>query len=130
METTELANNCQNYIVDTVMRIDRLQKEAELLEQNSCITCESSLINYTNNTIPVSFVLCSGTTLCAKIGTCDNSTTFFRIESIRCKQYVTLRLLELNGGCLQATNHTLIFNLDCACAMYCQAAIQTEKCNA
>lgn len=130
METTELANNCQNYIVDTVMRIDRLQKEAELLEQNSCITCESSLINYTNNTIPVSFVLCSGNTLSANISTTTNTTTYFKIESIRCKQFVTLRLLELANDTLQATTQTLIFNLDCACAIYCQAAIQTEKCNA
>ncbi len=124
----ELTTSSCNYILDTVEKIDKLQKQVNVLEENQCRTCEKSLLAYQNNTIPVSFTLCSGNLLTAHIGTSSETTTFFRIEEIRCKRYVTLRLLE-NDDELEGTNYTLIFDLECACAIQCVDAIQVLPCN-
>lgn len=124
----ELLTNPSNYIVDTVLKIDKLQKQVTILEENQCRTCEKTLLVYQNNTIPVTFTLCSGNQLTANIGLCGNTTNVFRIEEIRCNRYVTLRLLE-NCESLEGTNFTLVFDLECACALACYGASQITPCN-
>lgn len=123
-------NSCGNYIIDTVIRIDKLQKEI-VSDYNSCISCETSLVTNANNTIPVAFKGCSGE-ITAILELPDVTTPFFRIESVREKRFVTLRLLEATivaeEQTFEATNHTCILDLNCVCQIQCFNPITVVTC--
>lgn len=127
--TNDLACSC-NYIKETIMKIDKLQKEAIADSKYYCVSCETSLMSATNNTIPVLLNSCSGTELTGSIGL-NGTTKYFRIESIRCGQYVTLRLLEAATGenpTLTGTNYTMTVDLDCIKCIQCLEPISIEVC--
>lgn len=126
-ETT--ITNC-NYIISTVSRIDKLQKEIGQ-EESVCGACDTSLITRAFNTIPVSFRSCCGTGIVANLDLTGAVTEFFRIESIRDQRFVTLRLLEATTGeetTLTGTTYTCIIDLNCVGSMQCYDAINVEPC--
>lgn len=129
-QSLEVNKCCDNYILDTIIRIDRLQKEAIINTDSNCVSCNESLIDFTNNTIPISFIMRCGGYLTANIGISTDTTVYFRIEAIRCNKYVTLRLLEVTeDSTLVATNRTLTLDADCICAIQCNPAIFVTPCN-
>lgn len=119
-----------NFIRETVTKIDKIQKEVISDSTGRCIACEASLFTSANNTIPVRFTCCCGTPFEALIGVTGATTSFFRIESIRCNRYVTLRLLEPTGGdpALTGTDYTVILDLDCVGTIQCFEPISVEVC--
>jgi hypothetical protein len=117
-----------NTIKETVIKIDRLQKAVVTNTAGTCVTCETSLLS-SNNTIPVSFTTCCGNRICGLIGTTGATTCFYRIESVRCGKYVTVRLLETTGGALEATPYTMIIDLDCVAMLQCFEAISIVVCS-
>ncbi len=137
----ECTNDVGGYIIDTVIRIDKLQKEV-VNEESGCVSCEQSLVARAYNTIPVSFTSCCGNPFTANLNITGDVTQFFRIESVRDRRFVTLRLLEVedcsrNGGQegrrhrdLVGTNNTCILDLKCCGLMQCYEAINVGHCNA
>ena len=126
-------NKCDcSYIIDTIKKIDKMQKNIISDTTYSCVSCETSLISTLYNTIPISlYTCCSGSPITAQIGTTDTTTTYFRVESIRCDKYVTLRLLELEGEeapVLVGTDFTIIVDLSCIGSIQCFRAINVEVC--
>lgn len=131
MENQMNCNYCDNYLLDTLKRIDKMQKEAIISAEGTCVTCQSLLLA-TNNTLPLSIVSrCSGSYLTLNIGLSAETTTYFRIESIRCDRYVTLRLLSFDEetSSLSATPYTATFDIECICGIQCYEPITTEACN-
>ncbi|MDE6947112.1 MAG: hypothetical protein K2P14_08020 [Anaeroplasmataceae bacterium] len=127
----ETINDCEcNYIKETVAKIDRLQKEVVTVGETRCISCESSLFNPANNTIPVSFLTSCGTLFAGQTDLTGTTTNFFRIESIRCGRYVTLRLLTEGEGGLTATLRTMVLDLDEVKGIQCFEPITVELCTA
>lgn len=128
----ETINDCLdcNYIKDTVAKIDKLQKEVITIGENRCVSCDTSLFNPANNTIPVSLYSHCGTLFTGLTDTAGTTTTFFRIESIRCGRYVTLRLLTAEGETLVATLRTMVLDLDEVKGIQCFEPITVELCNA
>lgn len=123
-----------NFIIENCLKIDRMQKEV-LSEYPSCITCETSLISKTSNTIPVSFCSCCGTYFTAKSGANGTETSVFRIEAIRDRRFVTLRLLievaeanEEAAAAITYTPYTCILDLECVGAMQCFEPIDIPTC--
>lgn len=126
-------NDCENnFIKETVAKIDKLQKEVISDFGGRCISCETSLFTSANNTIPVAFYTCDGVLLSALSNTYGNTTTFFRVESIRGGKYVTLRLLssvgEAENRALEATDYTMILNLDAIIGIQCFEPITVAVC--
>ena len=128
----ETVNDCLecNYIKETVSKIDKLQKEVITVGENRCISCETTLFNPANNTIPVSFYSSCGTLFTGLTDTAGATTGIFRIESIRCGRFVTLRLLTLDGDTLVATLRTMILDLDEVKGIQCFEPITVELCTA
>lgn len=128
---TQDSCNC-NYIKESVSKIDKLQKEVISDSAGRCITCEASLFTSANNTIPVCFSTCCGNQIFGYTGLTGATTEFFRIESIRCNQFVTLRLLQEavvdDQPTLTATNYTMILDLNCVGRMQCFEPISVEVC--
>ena len=128
MEDITNGSSCScNYIKDTIMKIDKLQKEAILDDSQACIGCQRSLLAATYNTIPVIFRCCSDVFV-GDIGTTGNVTRYFRIESVRCGQYVTVRLLELSNNTLVGTDYTMTIDIDCIKTIQCLGPISVEVC--
>lgn len=121
-------NEC-SYIIETLKKIDKMQKEAVISEQQECVTCQNSLITFSNNTIPLLIGLRCGGVLTGNIGTTTNSTSYFKVESIRCDRYITLRLLSLENETLSATPYTLTIDGECICYIQCFEPISTTPCN-
>ena len=117
-----------NYIKETVYKIDKLQKDVVSDTLGRCISCETSLFTSLNNTIPVSFYTCCGNAVTGRVGPTETTTTFFRIESIRCNRFVTLRMLVSETGVLSATDYTLILDLDCVSSIQCYEPITVVLC--
>ena len=126
----ETVNDCLdcNYIRETVARIDKLQKEVISVGENRCISCDTSLFNPANNTIPVALYSECGTLFTGLTDVTGTTTSFFRIESIRCGRFVTLRLLTEDGGTLTATLRTMILDLDSVKGIQCFEPITVELC--
>lgn len=120
-----------NYIKETVARIDKLQKEVVSESVGRCISCETSLFTSANNTIPVTFTSYNGTSFTGQ-NLSGNTYAFFRIESIRSGRFVTLRLLEYTGAendtTVTALDYTIILDLNCVAAMQCFEPINVEVC--
>lgn len=122
-----------NYIKDTVCKIDKLQKEVVTDTLGRCISCETSLFTSLNNTIPVSFFTCCGNPVTGRVGTTEILTPFFRIESIRCNRFVSLRLLVSDGGTeptLTPTDYVITVDLDCVASIQCYTPITVDVCGA
>lgn len=118
-----------NYILDTLRHIDKIQKDIIVTSATSCITCETSLVTQANNTIPVSFVLCGGLPFKANLASEGAETTlFFRIECLRDNRYLTLRLLKPKDNSLTCSNQTTILDTNCICSLQCYQPINCEEC--
>ena len=128
----ETMNDCLdcNYIKETVCKIDKLQKEVITVGENRCVSCDTSLFNPANNTIPVALYSHCGTLFTGLTDLTGTTTTFFRIESIRCGRFVTLRLLTQDGDTLTATLRTMVLDLDEVKGIQCFEPITVELCNA
>ena len=124
--------NC-SYIKETIIKIDGLQKDV-VSDAAFCVSCETSLYNSANNTIPVRLTYCGGTVLEAVVGMNGDTTTYFRVESVRCGQYATLRLLSVEGtgedAVVTGTNYTITVDLDCIGAIQCFEPTTVEVCTA
>ncbi len=123
-------NDCLdcNYIKETACNIDKLQKEVITVGENRCVSCDTSLFNPANNTIPVVLYNCCGTMFKGIIDLTGATTQYFRIESIRCKRYATLRLLTQNDEALTATLRTMVIDLDEVKGIQCFEPITVELC--
>lgn len=120
---------CDSYIMELLTRIDKMQKEALLNDEDSCITCQNALFSFTNNTVPLSLGLKCGGPLTAPIGLTDITTTYFKVESIRNCRFITLRLLERNNEELTVTPYTITLDGECICYIQCFNPITTTSCN-
>ena len=116
-------NNNSNIILETVKRIDQIQKET--LIESQCVGCTGNLITKAFDTRPITFTFNDDSKFTAFIGFTDEETNLFRIEDIQ-GDFVLLRLLENNSGCVTCTNQTAILDLNCICCIQCFEAI---KCN-
>lgn len=123
-----LCNDC-SYIIEILKKIDKMQKEAIISEEQECITCQNSLISFANNTIPLIIGLRCGGTLSGNVGTTGQIAYHFKVESIRCNRYITLRLLTLDDSTLSATPYTLTIDGECICYIQCLEPISTTPCN-
>lgn len=117
-----------NYIIETVSRIDKIQKEVVLDSTNTCVLCETSLLTSAYNTIPVSFKCISGTTVSGNIGVSSETAEYFRIESLRQNRFVTLRLLNRNDTALEATEYTMLLDLNYVMQIECYTPISITLC--
>ncbi len=115
-----------NYILDSIKRIDQLQKE--VLMENSTTGCDGPLISRLYDTKPVSFGLCGGTRLSAYVGYTGGTTELFRIEEVRGTD-VVLRLLVNTEGTVTCTEYTCILDTNCCCSMQCFDPVNCEIMN-
>ena len=78
--------------------------------------------------IPITFYTncCEPFSALVEIG--GTTTTFFRIESIRCNRYATLRLLVDTAGVLTASTMTVILDLESVIGIQCFEPISVEVC--
>ena len=123
-------NNVNNdYIYNTLHRIDQIQKEATCV--NRCEGCEGGLLSQIFNTKPISIYLAGGVPFNV-INPDDLATTtnLFRIENINGNS-VILRLLVRTEGdtpTITCLNHTVVLRINCICALQCFAPICCERC--
>lgn len=131
MNTNNYDRTC-NTILDNIKKIDKAQKKAVFEETTSCITCETSLLTTTYNTIPVAFTTCCGTRITGVIDLAGETTIYFRIEAIRCCRYLTVRLLEQiivdDLPTLVETPFTMIIDIECIGSMQCFQPILIALC--
>ncbi len=124
-----------NFIVETVKKVDRTQK-AVLIEEQGCVACDTSLISKKYDTIPVSFFGSCGEPFKAFLEAAGAKTTLFRIESVREDRFVTLRLLKIKEKSvdgvvkrkIKCTDMTCILDLSCVCCMQCFDPINCGTC--
>lgn len=105
-------------ILDTIRRIDELQRESVKEKESDCIGCGGPLIAKIFDTKPVAFTLCCDETFSAYLGLSNEKTDLFRIEKVM-PDCVLLRLLCRESGAIRCTKHTVILRLDCICAIQC-----------
>ena len=130
MEQVNITPCCDTYIMELLQKIDKMQKEAVLSEEGSCVTCQNALFSFTNNTVPLTIGLKCGGNLTANIGVDERTTTYFKVESIRNRRFITLRLLEVSeDNTLTATPFTLTIDGECICFIQCFNPISTTSCN-
>ncbi len=131
----EPMTDCEtNFIKETIMKIDKLQKEVVTVGGTRCISCDQSLFNSANNTIPVTLYTHCGTEFTGKTDLAGTTTTFFRIESIRAGRFVTVRLLttdttEPETPTLVASFRTMVIDLNEVKAIQCFEPITVEVCS-
>lgn len=121
-------NSQRNQIIESVIRIDRIQREAEI-NTSSCITCDKSLAANSYNTIPIILTLESGRVLEGFIGASSCDTKVFRVESVQGSRYATLRLLKAKSKkSFCPTNYTLIADLEEVAAIQCLNPTNINTC--
>ena len=132
MNTNILTDRVCNTILDNIKRIDKAQKRAIIEQTSTCITCETSLLTTAFNTIPLSFITCCGNRLVGFIDLTGTPTPFFRVESVRCNKYVTVRLLEETTvgevATLVETPYTMVIDIDCIGSIQCFSPISITLC--
>lgn len=117
----------RNCILETIMKVDQIQKEAMIQEE--CETCESSLMVKLFNTKPVTFYLCCGEPFTAEVpGPQPSTTTYFRIQEIK-GDCVLLRILNREGNNWTCTNHTVVLKISCICGLQCFPPICCKECH-
>ena len=125
--TTKNTALTNNYIIETVRNIDRMQKEVS--KETGCTGCNDLLISQTTlfNTKPVIFRFGNGEAFTALAGTEETNT--FRIQDLK-GSIVILRLLTLNAetGEYTCTNNTVLLDLNCVCSLQCLAPINCPCC--
>lgn len=117
------SNQNTNVILETIRTINQMQKETVM--DSLCVGCTGNLITKVFDTRPITFTLQSNAKFTAFINFTDETTSLFRVEDIQ-GDFVLLRLLEKNGGCVTCTNQTAILDLNCCCCIQCFDAV---KCN-
>lgn len=118
-----LVNGNSNIILSTIRTIDQMQKETVM--DSICVGCTGNLIKKAYDTRPITFTLQNDDKFTAFINFTDITTNLFRVEDIE-GDFVLLRLLEKNGGCVTCTNQTAIIDLNCVCCIQC---FEPVKCN-
>ena len=129
-EPTTLDRDC-NYITDLIYRIDRLQKEAIDTTDSICIGCEIGLMTSMYNTIPISIYTKCQDPFVAIPNLLGDTSNVFRIESIKCNRYLTLRILEITDDtppAIVATNRTVIIDMTEIIGIQCYEPILIEPC--
>ena len=129
-EPTNLDREC-NYIADLIYRIDKLQKDAINTTDSVCIGCEIGLMTSAYNTIPITIYTECNDPFTAIPNLNGDTTYVFRIESIKCNRYVTLRLLEITEDtppAIVATNRTVIIDMTTIIGIQCYEPIVVEPC--
>ncbi len=125
--TTKNTSLTNNYIIETVRNIDRMQKEVS--KETGCTGCNDLLISQTTffNTKPVIFRFGNGETFTALAGTVE--TNIFRIQELK-GSVAILRLLTLDDttGEYTCTNNTVLLDLNCVCSLQCLAPINCPCC--
>ena len=109
------SNGC---IIDTLRKIDQLQREAVKEKNNDCIGCGGPLIAKIYDTKPVSITGKCNEKFTALLGLSCERTELFRVEQVM-NDCVLLRLLKKENGSVRCTKYTVILNLDCICAIQC-----------
>lgn len=120
-------------ILETLLKIDELQKESLKERKNDCIGCGGSLIAKIYDTKPVSITVGCNEKFTALLGLSCERTEIFRVEQVQ-RDCVLLRLLKKENGCVRCTKYTVILELDCICAIQCFEPINCridhkEKCD-
>lgn len=131
MNIINTENQC-NIILENIKRIDRNQKKAVIADNNTCISCDATLLSTINNTIPISLTTCCGNRITGIINLDGTTTYFFRVEAIRCNRYLTVRMLEeieVEGvATLVETPYTMVVDLECVGTMQCFTPISITLC--
>ena len=120
-----------NYITDLIYRIDKLQKETIDVSDSICIGCEIGLMTSTYNTIPITIYTHCQDPFTAIPNLNGDTTNVFRIESIKCNRYVTLRLLEITDDTppvIVATTRTVVLDMTEIIGLQCYEPILVEPC--
>ncbi len=125
-------NNKQDcdYINDLIQKIDKIQKNVLRMDENICVGCEFSLLTCAN-TIPISIYTDCCEAFTAILDLDGTTTNVFRIESIKCNRYVTLRLLEITTDTppvIVGTNRTIVVDICKITALQCYEPITVEPC--
>ena len=129
-EPTTLDRDC-NYITDLIYRIDKLQKEAIDTTDSICIGCEIGLMTSVYNTIPITIYTECQDPFVAITNLSGGTSNVFRIESIKCNRYLTLRILEITDDtppAIVATNRTVIIDMTQIIGIQCYEPIIIEPC--
>ena len=120
-----------DYITDLILRIDKIQKDVLDMGDSVCIGCEIALLSSTYNTIPITIYTTCGDTLTAILDLTEATTNVFRIESVKCNKYVTLRLLEITTDptpVIVGTNRTMVLDMSKIIGLQCYEPITVEAC--
>ncbi len=129
-EQNNLDRDC-NYITELIYRIDKLQKEALDRTDSICIGCEVALMSSTYNTIPISIYTRCQDPFVAITDLLGNTSNVFRIESIKCNRYLTLRILEITEDTppvIVATTRTIVIDMTEIIGIQCYEPITIEPC--
>ena len=114
-----------NAIYSLLKRIDGLQKDVIL--NNLRNVCENCSLGSLNNTKPISIYNSCGLFAAALDSENTTTTTLFRIEELN-GDTVVLRLLQNTDGVITCTDLTIVYNINCICAIQCFDAINCERC--
>ena len=118
-------NENRSSIYSLLKRIDQLQKDVIL--NNLRNGCENCSLGSLNNTKPISIYNSVGMFSASLDAANTTSTTLFRIEEVS-GETVVLRLLQITDGVITCTDFTIVYNIDCICAVQCFDAINCERC--
>ncbi|XMB87439.1 CotY/CotZ family spore coat protein [Mycoplasmatota bacterium WC44] len=123
-------------ICKMVKEVDQRQKEA-ILQSSSCIGCDSSLVEATGNTIPISFFMCDGSAFEAFLEPGgDEKTPLFRVEEVFDDCTIKCRLIkrcspataEKHMQGMRCTDQTCVIDLNCVCCLQCFSPIFCRRC--
>ena len=129
-EPTKIDCDC-NYITELIYRIDKLQKEAIDTTDSICIGCEIGLMASMYNTIPISIYTKCQDLFVAIPNLNGDTSNVFRIESIKCNRYLTLRILEITDDTppvIVATTRTVVIDMTEIIGIQCYEPIIIEPC--
>ena len=131
-EQTNLDRDC-NYITELICRIDKLQKDAIDTSDSLCIGCEIGLMTSIYNTIPITIYTRCQDPFVTITNLNGGTSNVFRIESIKCNRYLTLRILEITDDTppvIVATNRTVVIDMTKIIGLQCYEPITIEPCTA
>ena len=116
--TQNINNNVlpKNTIYDLLKRIDQMQKE--VIINNLRNSCENCMLGSLNNTKPISIYGQCGIFSATIDAANTTSTTLFRVEEVN-DETVVLRLLQNTDGVITCTDLTIVYNINCICAIQC-----------
>ena len=125
--TTTPKTTTNNTVLDLLKRIDRMQKEAVILDAaGNCNTCIFSPVY---NTKPISIYTCNGLLTVNTTAAGTETTNLFRVENVNNEETVLLRLILVDGETLTCTNNTITIKVSCICGIQCFDSITCTLCN-